>query len=785
MAYWAPLSEITLADRARYGGKAAHLGEALRLGCPVLPGVALSTALYQHFMRQGGLQGEIASILNIMQPTTMIQCQAAEWAIRTAFEVRQVPDLVLQAITEAWHAMGDRPLAVRSSATNEDSPQQSFVGQHATVLDVASAEEAVQAVLTCWQSLFSAKAIIYAQRFGLDLQSSAMGILFQPMVKPSAQGALFTVDPVTGNADRFLLEIQQGPDAGLHVLDPYHRKPGERPFWSQLRELGLLLDEQREMYYALEWLIVDEQLRIIRVRPVTGAPPYLPDAQVETIAGRGPLYLVRDPDLHPRAVRPHSWYQRSRTEPLRVAQERYTHRPGSQNGGRTDHYLCGYLYRRHAPSPPDGADIGAALRAWPERVQRLYTARRLDQPFRALWREKRPRLEAMSQDDLTALPPVALANMLREAMALHEAFWAEHDRLTENAQGLKRLICDLGRLWLGQDLFCEPLVAVFEDAVTQAREQLCDLARSQADAEACARYELLHRHRFLKGDPLAEWVDLASLEEAPGDMEAQRDAWRVAHKSLREENAARRQEREALERDLLARLRSWQRPIFRHTLRMARRYQRDALDCSDAVCLCRLLEHDLVWEVGRRLCSQGLAQQPSDAALLGAPELLDWLVAPSRRDEIVRLMMQRNETQRRWRRYTPPMVLGEGEATPLSIPEEAERYVGVPISAGVARGKARLVEREADAAAVLPGEILVCREALFEYAPLFGVVSAVVAEGGQLLDHASVLAREYGVPAVFGVKNAMRFLKTGDDLVVVASEGLVYRPVAEPTWEMW
>ena len=116
------LNRVTMEHLAECGGKAARLGEAMRLGCPVPDGVVLFTELYRRFMRQGGLQGEIASILASMQPTVMHHFQAVEWAVRSAFAVRRLPDDLHAVIVEAWQSIGGGPVAVRSSATREDSP---------------------------------------------------------------------------------------------------------------------------------------------------------------------------------------------------------------------------------------------------------------------------------------------------------------------------------------------------------------------------------------------------------------------------------------------------------------------------------------------------------------------------------------------------------------------------------------------------------------------------------------------------------------------------------------
>jgi pyruvate,water dikinase len=168
-----PLQDITLDDITQFGGKAARLGEALRLGCPVVPGAALSVDLYRRFMRQGGLQGEIASILATMQPSTMTHFQAAEWAIREAFHVRRIPAEVSDAVAQAFDLLGGAPVAVRSSATNEDSPHRAC-GATRHLFARGRPRPGARRVLGCWMSLYSAKALSYAHRFRVDLLNSAM-----------------------------------------------------------------------------------------------------------------------------------------------------------------------------------------------------------------------------------------------------------------------------------------------------------------------------------------------------------------------------------------------------------------------------------------------------------------------------------------------------------------------------------------------------------------------------------------------------------------------------------
>ncbi|MCD6520508.1 MAG: hypothetical protein J7M05_11370 [Anaerolineae bacterium] len=789
------LDSVSFQDLATCGGKAARLGEALRLGCPVLPGVVLSTDLYRRFMQQGGLQGEIASILATMQPTTLTHFQAVEWAVQSAFKVRRLPKEISETIQAAWRSLGGVPVAVRSSATNEDSPFQSFVGQHATFLDVDSEEAAIEAVLGCWMSLFSAKALSYAQRFGVDLLNSAMAVLMQPMVTASTQGALFTVDPITGNPDVFVLEIQKGPGQGVHRLDPYQDGAEEPAFWRELRRLGLLLDEHELAYQAIEWCIADEQLYFLRVRPATQVPHYLPLDKAEIGAGRGPLELIRPPDCTPREMRPYSWYHRSRSAILNAVYFKQAHRLFSLYAGREEFYICGYLYARYRHFPfPISERTHRPLQYLLHTLRRLYAARKLDREFRALWREKRPRLAALNERDLSSLSNEALAQFLREVMLLSEAFWTQCGHLGDSDRVFADLLQRLHEHWVEADSSSpRTLLWTRDDERSQALEELCELARatySSADEEEEAFQSFFHRYRhlFLQGNPLAEWQDICFLQEDPSSARQEWQKWAQNNgPTLREQNMERLCERLLLERQILARLGKIKGTLYRYILGLARRYAPLRRDCEAATLLCRLLERDAVRESGRRLHTRGLTENPLESHLLGCREIIDWLEGNIQEEEIAQLLQRRRGLYRRWWRYAPPDILTD-EAKPPAIeiglnvpPEDVLR--GLAVSPGFARGRARVVTTLTEATNILPREVLVCREPLFELSPLFGIVSAVIAERGGLLDHASVLAREYQVPAIFSVPEATQKIKTGEELHVDANNGIIVRHHPEPKWD--
>lgn len=162
-----PLAEAH--DDSIFGSKAVGLGEAARGGLPLPPGIALS----------GSIVEEVAS--------------GEEEAIRqVADSVRGLPV----------------PLAVRSSAVDEDGAQASFAGQHITLLNIRTLDGVSDAVREIWWSANSDSAITYRQRVGLFRRPS-VGVVVQSLLDPDVAGVMFTQNPING-ADERMIEASWG-----------------------------------------------------------------------------------------------------------------------------------------------------------------------------------------------------------------------------------------------------------------------------------------------------------------------------------------------------------------------------------------------------------------------------------------------------------------------------------------------------------------------------------------------------------------------------------------------
>ena len=164
------------------GGKALGLGQLVRQGHRVPPGFAVTTTAYLEALAAGG------------RPVTVSERLAAE-------------------ITAAYRRLGGgpgAPVAVRSSATAEDTADASFAGQQDTYLWVRGAEAVVDHVTRCWASLFTPRAVAYRARLGIGDDEIAMGVVVQAMVPAEAAGVLLTLDPLTGDRSQVTIEAAYG-----------------------------------------------------------------------------------------------------------------------------------------------------------------------------------------------------------------------------------------------------------------------------------------------------------------------------------------------------------------------------------------------------------------------------------------------------------------------------------------------------------------------------------------------------------------------------------------------
>ena len=252
-------------DTALFGSKAVGLGEAVRHGLAVPPGMALS----------GDLVEAVAS------------------------DDEKAVDKLAAAIAELRP-----PFAVRSSAVDEDGAAASFAGQHLTVLNVHSAADVPGAVREVWWSANSDSAITYRQKVGLFTRPS-VGVVVQTLLNPSVAGVMFTEHPVTG-ADERLIEASWGLGeavvAGLVVPDHFRldragqvleRKPGRKRIAVRSLPNGGTFEETVPSAQVTQLCLDDAQLASLANLALQCEQAYGPRRDIEWALQDGMLYLLQ------------------------------------------------------------------------------------------------------------------------------------------------------------------------------------------------------------------------------------------------------------------------------------------------------------------------------------------------------------------------------------------------------------------------------------------------------------------------------------------------------------
>ncbi len=199
------------------GGKGANLVRLTRAGFDVPRGFIVSTAAYREFVKGNGLEGVIKQELEELESEDTNELENASEAIRAAFSQGDIPariHLEIQSAYKELHHQSDveyqNPVAIRSSATAEDLPDLSFAGQQDTYLNVIGEEPILQAVVNCWSSLWTARAIGYRVRNHISHDEAALAVVVQEMVQSDVSGVLFTANPLTGALNESVIDATFG-----------------------------------------------------------------------------------------------------------------------------------------------------------------------------------------------------------------------------------------------------------------------------------------------------------------------------------------------------------------------------------------------------------------------------------------------------------------------------------------------------------------------------------------------------------------------------------------------
>lgn len=317
-----PLGTVLQADAPQVGAKAAVLGTLLQAGFPVPPGLCVTAASF-HLALEPWSEA-IEAVIHGCDLHNPVSATAASERIDRLLADLAVPEPVMVALWEAWPAVAgvETALAVRSSATAEDTATVSFAGQYRSVIGVRGGVALQAAIVDVWRSFFSPGALAARAAHGLLGREEAMAVLILPVINAECAGVCLSVDPVHRLGDRAVITAAWGLGAG--VVDGsvaadtvWVRRDGategfeveERRVLEQAEQIALdpegglrrmpVPDARRraaclpdswqlrvaqfcvaaEVLFGcpqdMEWAIADGQVWVLQSRPITALPPDL------------------------------------------------------------------------------------------------------------------------------------------------------------------------------------------------------------------------------------------------------------------------------------------------------------------------------------------------------------------------------------------------------------------------------------------------------------------------------------------------------------------------------
>ena len=836
MRYLRQLAEIGRGDIAVAGGKGANLGELVRAGLPVPPGFVLTTDAYRAYVAATGIdervrsgEGRIRDLFTAPVPDDIAgELLAARKELGAAVAVRSSAtaedladasfagqqdtfldvrgdDALLAAVRDCWASLWTERAVDYRSRRGIDPAE---VALAVVVQEMADAD-AAGVMFTANPTTGARHEVVIAAAWGLGEAVVGGAVTTDDLVVEKATGRVRS----RATAEKAVMTVATGAGTQERPVPDDRRS---RPVLTDaeaaaLAALGGRIEEWFGAPQDVEWARADGAFAVVQSRPITALPEPSEPAPTDWSVPDPTSFYVRASIVEqlPDPLTPlfAELVDGSVTRSLQALMGELLRGDDVVRAGDVAlPTVNGYAYYRYsrrgmtrmmlASGPAFGALLkggGAGLRdRWRERAHPQYV--------RAVERAAARPVEAMTDAELLAGAVglldagttyyTAVQTLIPQAVTSESAFTRFYEALVRRPG----------------DPPAATFLVGFDSAPIRAEQSLYDLAAwarerpALADAlrtaspgnttageppagvdaqlwqEWCDRFEqhlAVHGHTVYNLDFA---VPLPADDPAPviGTVRFYLDGGGTDPRERQRRAALRRDEAEVR---VAARLDPVRRATFRRLLRWAQSLGPLREDALADVGLAWPLLRRMLRELGARLVEAGVIEQPDDVFWLHRGEIL--ADPPTPRGDAV---AQRRAVWRGQRLVTPPQVLPQGSwwdnAFARWLPAAAQEQTGAVLrgigaSAGQVTGTARVLAGPADFGRLQPGDVLVASITTPAWTTLFAMAGGVVTDVGGPLSHSSIVAREYGIPAVLGTNVATRRIPDGARVRVDGEAGTV------------
>ncbi|MDD1747320.1 MAG: hypothetical protein LUQ16_06130 [Methanomassiliicoccales archaeon] len=700
--------------------------------------------------------------------------------------------------------------AVRSSSNQEDAAGHSYAGQFLTLLDLQGVDQVLDAIKQVWSSSSLEGKGDYARRMGGGERAIEMAVILQEMVPQVCSGVAFSRNPLTGDKEEVIEAVRGSGEAlvqdGATPMRWVVREgePVSSPESPPLKG-DIVASISREVRQIssdfggpvdLEWVFDGKEVQWVQLRGITAL------AQVTVYSN------TFSKEVLPGMIKPLVW---SINIPLvNGAWVRFLVNLTGVKGLRADKLAKQFYYRAYfnmsafetvlerMGMPKDslqqltgmGGGTGKfkvsptpkMLVVTPNLVSFLLHHFALSDKLEEFLPRKEEELRRLAAEDLSLLSDEALVQRVDElTKRLEDAIY--YNVVTPLASNLFSRMLESRLRKAGFDPSSVDVLKGMEGLRRYYPDQgLRSLHRSFSSLDAGARERIrVGGHQALTSIPeasgftssLEQFIhDFGHVSESGNDFSTK--PWRedldfvlalVINYPDTEASA-----RKGIEELDLGRKRRSVLAAHRRARRFALLKERTSSIYSYGYGRYR----SYFLEIGRRFAARDLLSAPDDIFFLSLDEVRQIVAGGCAGNTCnnyrLRVAVRRREMSE-LRDIDPPSVI-YGEVAPPLAPKKHSELKGTPTSGGYYKGLARVVRSPAEFQRVQAGDVVVIPYSDVAWTPLFAKAGAVVAESGGMLSHASIVAREYGIPAVVSVEGAMR-IPEGAEVVVDGFTGLV------------
>ncbi len=681
--------------------------------------------------------------------------------------------------------------AIRSSANVEDAQSQSYAGQFLTVLGVRGLDNVLDAIRAVWDSSRLEATRTYQSHQRADQVEVKMGVVLQEMISARFSGVAFSCNPITG-MDEIVIEAVEGSNVALlqDGITPFRwiwkwgkwlQQPEKSDLSQELiQEIALTVREiSSSCGYPVdvEWVFDGQRVIWLQVRAITALQSidiYSNHIPKEVLPGliKPLVWTVNVPLVNG------AWVQllteligQNQLDPLRLAKSFYGYAYFNmgllgtvfQKVGLADNALERLMgFEAEGDNGPSFRPSIKAFRHIPRVIKFIIEKTRFDRKFETFFTQAEKNYAELETQDLKELTNFNLVDHIAHLYTLNqqtayfnivtpllmqlyhflEKRWLV--RTGVDYEGINWLegwneradydpvfhLRDLGAIYYSLDSFERQAVLTSSHAVHSKR---LDTFKRQLEGFLKRFGHLSDSGNDFSFPPWEETPDVVfNLIAGYGNSPSSEKSERLSNSASHVASGG---------------------PFLKRAIRYSRYREQISFLFTRGVSMFR----SAYKRIGENFCEQGYLDNAEDVFFLEHEEIVSAIRQGEEACSLKKLVQKRKTEHIRYQSITLPPVI-YGDHLPPILDHSSASLTGIPTSRGLYRGVVRVVKGIGDFPKVIAGCVLVIPYSDVSWTPLFALAGALIAESGGMLSHSSIIAREYGIPAIVSVPHATRLM---------------------------